>query len=198
RLPPACDQRLPVLMRIGRLALACLGLGLVVAGMQARELWTLWSTPEAVHLRSGDAAPPLRFRTAEGKDQDLESLRGSPVLVTFWASWCVPCRAELPELANVVKEVNAEEGPPVHVLAINTSDEARDAAAVIRDPAYGAFLFGVDGDGSMARAWGASVLPTLVLVRPDGKIAEVREGYDPHMGGRLRGWIKATRRKQAE
>lgn len=185
-------------MRIGRLALACLGLGLVVAGLQARELWTLWSTPKAVHLRSGDAAPPLRFRTAEGKDQDLESLRGSPVLVAFWASWCVPCRAELPELANLVKEVNAEEAPPVHVLAINTSDEPRDAAAVIRDPAYAGFVFGVDADGAMAKAWGASALPTLVLVRPDGKIEEARVGYDPHTGVRLRGWIKATRRKQAE
>ena len=182
-------------MRLGRPALICLGLGILVAGLQAGELWSLWSTPQPLRLHRGDLAPALRFRSTEGREQDLAGLRGSPVLVAFWASWCVPCRAELPELAKAVKEMNAEAGPTVHVLAINTADEPQDAAAVIRDPSYAGFVFGLDPDGKLAKAWGANALPTLVLVRPDGKIEEARVGYDRYTSYRLHSFVRAARPK---
>ena len=182
-------------MRVTRLGLACLGLALLVAALQARELHVLWSTPKPLQLRDGDPAPPLRFRTKDGKEQDLAALQGSPVVVTFWASWCVPCRAELPELANVVKELNAEPGvPAIRVLAINTSDEPREAERVMRDPTYADFTFHIDDDGRLAEAWGARALPTMVLVRPDGKIESARIGYHSYMSQHLRSWVRSVRK----
>jgi thiol-disulfide isomerase/thioredoxin len=182
---------------LSRQGLVCVVLGLLVVGLQVRELRLVSSIPASVKLRTGDPAPPLRFQTPDGRQEDLASLRGSPVLVTFWASWCVPCRAELPELARAVKEMNTEAAPPVRVLAINTSDDTGDAQQVMSDPAYADFTFGLDGDGSIAKAWGASALPTMVLVRPDGKVDESRVGYDPYLGSRLRAWVRGVRPKDA-
>ena len=177
-------------MRVGRLGLLCAGLAAVVAGFQAREISILWSTPEPVRLEKGDLAPPLRFHAPDGTLHDLADLRGGPVVVTFWASWCLPCRAEMPELAKALTELNVGAERPLKIVAINTSDDPAQARPVLRDPTYAAFQFGVDPDGTLAKAWGARGLPTTVLVGVDGKVVYSHTGFDMALKWRLKSWLR--------
>jgi peroxiredoxin len=81
------------------------------------------SVPSANRLRIGQPAPDLTARTLDGRRMSLRDLQGSSVAISFWASWCEPCKAEMPELqgaatryANtglVVLAVNAGEPDPI-------------------------------------------------------------------------------------
>jgi thiol-disulfide isomerase/thioredoxin len=85
--------------------------------------------PGTVHNRDnlrpcvGDTAPELRFTDFDGKPRLLSKLRGKPVLLDFWATWCGPCRAEFPNL----REVHETFGEKVTVLSVNLDDALRTA-----------------------------------------------------------------------
>ena len=85
----------------------------------------LW-LPAALALDTGDAAPALRGPTLDGKSFDLATLKGHVVVVNLWATWCGPCREEMPLLDAFAKK-HAAEGV---VLVGLDEDAAKDAADV--------------------------------------------------------------------
>jgi thiol-disulfide isomerase/thioredoxin len=131
--------------------------------------------------------PNLEFLTVDGSEKiDLESLRGRPVLLTFWASWCGPCRKELPELGE---------------LAIELEDEGFTLVTVNMDrsPAMGMrFLekYGIDvpvylmSSRDIAQL-GVEALPTSVLIDRDGRPVQIYEGYSPQVPGDIRRLVLA-------
>ena len=127
----------------------------------------LWPTRQPI--------PPLEVTDLNGKVWRLADLRGKAVLINFWASWCEPCREEMPSLASLAEFYGPEK---LVVLAVNfkeSSTKMRQYAKstdlslpVIPDPA-----------GDLARLWGASVFPTTVLIAADGKPRQrIRGGVD--------------------
>ena len=70
----------------------------------------------------GRTAPPIEAQLMDGGDFSLESLRGSPVVLSFWASWCGPCRNELPALSELAKK-----RPTVKFYAVNVDREMQPA-----------------------------------------------------------------------
>lgn len=137
-----------------------------------------------------EAPPPfpnLEFRTLTmDRTFDLESLRGSPVLITFWASWCGPCRVELPEL----EELHEELGPEgFELVTVNmdhyTAQAQRFLAAMKLDiPTYRIHP-------KQMMELGVNAIPTSVLIGPDGEVAGLYEGYAP-------GVVKEVRRRVLE
>ncbi len=126
-------------------------------------------------LRIGGAlargeAPPVPTVTlpalTAGPPVALAALRGHPVVINFWASWCVPCREEAPLLEQVSKEYRNR---GVVVLGIDTQDlEAPARAFLVR---YGITYPNVrDPDGSVSRLFGATGVPETFFISPDGKI----------------------------
>ncbi len=133
---------------------------------------------------AGSEAPAFTLRSVEGAPVSLASLRGRPVLVNFWASWCPPCRAELPDLqALAVSQDGCLEVVGVALQSGGPEDVA--AFARRRGVAYPLLM----GDDAVARAYGVEALPRSVLVDAQGRIVRSWDGQiDP---ARVRDAVRA-------
>jgi peroxiredoxin len=114
----------------------------------------------------GGAAPALELRDLDGGSRSLDDYRGKVVLVNFWASWCEPCRAEMPSIERLRRAMG---GRPFVVLAVNVGDSSRVAREFAEKLSIG-FTVLLDRDGRATRAWGAKVLPASFVIGPDGSI----------------------------
>jgi cytochrome c biogenesis protein CcmG, thiol:disulfide interchange protein DsbE len=120
---------------------------------------------------SGRAAPALRLRTLDGGRVDLAALRGRPVVVNFWATWCEPCVREFPLLARAAGHRAAR----LAVVGVLYRDQPDAARAFVRQHG-GSWPVGVDADGRTTAAWGVVGLPQTFFVRPDGTLASHQLG----------------------
>lgn len=115
---------------------------------------------------SGGATPALELVDLEGKKHRLADYRGSAVLVNFWATWCVPCREEMPSIERLRASL---EGRRFVVLAVNLAEpESRIRKFLEGVPVRFPVL--LDRDTQTTRAWQAKVLPATYIVGPDGAI----------------------------
>lgn len=142
----------------------------------------------------GAEAPPFILATADGQAVDLEDLRGTVVVLDFWATWCPPCRVALPKLAEVA-EWGSTEQLPLSVITVNVW-EIRDPQGDTPDArleAVRAFMqqhrlmlpIGMDYTDEVAAAYGVQGIPTTVIIRADGIVHAVHSGADPEYVERL-------------
>jgi thiol-disulfide isomerase/thioredoxin len=130
---------------------------------------------EAAHVPGvGDTAPSFIGYGLDGKKVLLESYAGKVIVVSFWASWCPPCRMELPVLARIQIAGKGH----IQVVAINVEDRDvfRNAAKILKD-----FPIKLTNDESEKAfsAFGVKGLPHLLVIGKDLRIISVREGYGP-------------------
>jgi len=115
---------------------------------------------------SGGATPPLALQDLDGRSHRLEDYRGKVVLVNFWATWCDPCRAEMPAM-NKLRASLA--GRPFAVLAVNLAEsESRIRRFMEQVPLDFPVL--LDRDSGAAKAWKARVLPVSFVLDAGGRI----------------------------
>lgn len=140
------------------LILASLLLGLAGAPGAAQELplahWT------------GGPAPALALTDLDGRRHDLPAYRGTVLVVNFWATWCAPCREELPSLERLR---DALRGKRVEVLTVNVNEgESRVRRFLIDVPLRLPVL--LDRHGEAQRAWKVRGLPATFVLDPGGSI----------------------------
>ncbi len=117
-------------------------------------------------LTVGTLAPNFRLPRLDGGEIDLSALRGRPVLVNFWASWCAPCRAEMPALARVAQ--NYEQAGLV-VVGINQLEDPDAVRQFVQE--FGVtFPIALDRDGTVSRDWRVYGIPQTYLIDADGVI----------------------------
>ena len=143
-------------------ALALPGMGAERAGTMREAGWL-----EALDLRSyapGTRAPEFSGRTLEGQTVSLAELRGRVVLLNFWATWCLECRAEMP----VIEGLQREFGPNgLTILGINAGERA-EAVRRFADDLRLTFPLVLDPRGDVGRRYGVVGLPTTFLIGRDG------------------------------
>lgn len=116
--------------------------------------------------------PVLGGTDLQGQPWRLAELRGKAVLINFWASWCEPCRAEMPSLQALADLYGPQR---LVVLAVNFKEPAATVQRYVQRTAFPLPVL-LDPDGHIARQWGASVFPTTVLVGADGRVRGLVRG----------------------
>ncbi|MBS0500533.1 MAG: TlpA family protein disulfide reductase [Burkholderiaceae bacterium] len=161
-----------------RLTLAGLLLAGALPGAQAQNVAKPWPASRAL--------PPLAGTDLQGKAWDLAALRGRAVLVNFWATWCAPCKEEMPALQTLAEL----EGERLAVLAVN----AREPLPRVRRYAQATGLtlpVLPDPQGAITRAWGVTVFPTTVLIDTRGRPQRTITGAVDWSDAPALGWVQA-------
>ena len=122
----------------------------------------------------GDPAPDFELATLDGGTARLSDFRGRPVILNFWATWCAPCRLEMPELQRAQTEFDAAGEGPI-VLTINEGDSAEQVGEFFAE--VGLTLTALlDSEGEVGTTYGAFFLPTTIIIGPDGAVVAVHRG----------------------
>lgn len=120
----------------------------------------------------GFAAPDFELSSLEGDVIRLSDFRGRPVILNFWATWCPPCRAEMPAIQNVATR-HRDAG--LIVLLINEGEDAATIRGFLTDIGVDLSV-ALDSDGAVGSEYRVRGLPTTVFVRADGTIEDVAVG----------------------
>jgi len=118
-------------------------------------------------------APDFTLRNLEGQNLRLKEQRGQVVLVNFWATWCAPCRQEMPKLNALYDKYK---GSGFVLLGVNVDDDTRNAASVaaklgVRFPVL------LDTDKSVSKLYQLNSMPSTVLIDRDGRVRFLHRGY---------------------
>jgi cytochrome c biogenesis protein CcmG, thiol:disulfide interchange protein DsbE len=119
----------------------------------------------------GRALPNLVLRDFEGRELTLGDYAGRPLVVNFWASWCPPCGAEMPDFERVHQSV----GEKVAFLGVNMRDD-RNLAEDLAESTGVTYRLADDPDGELFRALDGAGMPTTVFIDADGDVVDVVAG----------------------
>ena len=143
------------------------------AGRAAAQV--IYKPTGARTIEAGVPAPQIDLETLEGGRVKLSALRGHPVVITFWGTWCPPCRDEFPALV-AAHQKHRDAG--LEVLAVNQRDQelsTKDVEAFAKE--YGVdFAVALDPKGRSRRTFRLLALPTTVFVDSAGMIRTVHPG----------------------
>lgn len=121
--------------------------------------------------QAGPPVPDLPFETFDGQRTNLAAFEGQPLVVNFWASWCPPCVAEMPEFERVHLARHDE----VRFIGLNTQDNLADAEALVELTGV-TYDLGLDPDGELFRQFEVIAMPSTYFVGDDGVIVHDHAG----------------------
>lgn len=145
---------------------------LVLALLNARWVAANWDAVRVVTTPAGSAAPDFTVELLDGKTLRLAELRGRPVVLVFFATWCGPCKMEMPGLERLYRQKQSE----ASFLAVDTEGaEARSAVDAFRRALGLTFPIAVAG-APVADQYHVDSIPHTVILDGEGKVREVLSG----------------------
>jgi len=124
---------------------------------------------------TGQTAPDFVLKSATGENLRLSEYRGDVVMINFWATWCGPCRQEMPlldELYNRYQRVG------FNLLGINIDDDSRRAMAMVNELDI-SFPVLFDEDKKVSKLYEVEAMPLAILLDREGTVRHVHHGYQP-------------------
>ena len=134
----------------------------------------------SVFLLSGvhaaaEMAPNFTLKNRSGKNIKLSELRGQVVMINFWASWCGPCRQEMPILEKLYKKYKSL---GFVILGVNVDEDRKQAESLLKQiPVSFPILF--DTDNKISAKYNVTAMPSSYFVDRDGKLRSEHKGYLP-------------------
>jgi peroxiredoxin len=122
-------------------------------------------------LEKGDLAPAFELTTLDGKKMKLSDYRGKKVILNFWATWCPPCKAEIPDMEKFYSNYKEKN---IAILGVNLTKAEQDQSAVksfVKE--YGVtYPIPLDKESSVAEMYQVSAIPTSYIIDPQGIIIQ--------------------------
>jgi peroxiredoxin len=152
------------------------------ARRSARPSFALRIAALAVALTAGTAssaiapatpAPDFNLHAMSGSNLRLKEQRGRVVMVNFWATWCAPCRQEMPQLVRLYEKYRAT---GFVLIGVNVDDDSSKAVEVAKKLGV-TFPVVLDADKTVSKLYDVSTMPSTVLIDRDGKVRYVHRGY---------------------
>jgi peroxiredoxin len=143
------------------------------------------STGLSAGVISGNA-PDFTLKSSNGENIKLSELRGQVVLINFWASWCGPCRQEMPEL-NKLYEKYKKLG--FIILGVNVEEDETAALRIIEEDKIG-FPVLFDSENKVSKLYNVDAMPTTVLVARNGSMRYLHRAYKPGDIDEYIMWVK--------
>jgi peroxiredoxin len=140
-------------------------------------LMSLLATAASAGTASGGAAPAPDFAlpARDGGELRLSELKGQVVMINFWATWCGPCRQEMP----LLEQIHAKYEPlGFTMVGVNVEQDSAAAQAWLRNvPVTFPILF--DRKSAVSSSFGVEAMPSSVLIDREGRVRHVHRGYKP-------------------
>jgi thiol-disulfide isomerase/thioredoxin len=143
---------------------------LLVAFILILSSSSIWAKPFAV----GDEPFDFVGKGLSGDEVRVSDFKGKIVIVSFWASWCAPCRKELPALAGIQKSATPER---LQVISINIDEDRRVFKKIADALSDTQLLFISDANKRAYRKYGVEGIPHMLIINAAGKVASVHIGY---------------------
>ena len=146
--------------------------------MKAVRLALLWFIALAAALPAAavapnSAAPDFTLHAMDGTNLRLQQQRGRVVLVNFWATWCGPCREEMPQLNKLYDKYRSS---GFVLLGVNVDDDASKGMEVAQKLGV-KFPVLLDTDKKVSKLYDLATMPSTVLIDRDGRVRYVHRGY---------------------
>ena len=124
---------------------------------------------------AGGPAPQFTLAARGGRDVSLTQYRGQVVMINFWASWCGPCRQEMPLLESIYKRYNKR---GFTLLGVNVEPDSKAADEWLRDTPV-SFPILYDKDSKVSKLYEVAGMPCTVIIDRSGKLRVLHRGYKP-------------------
>jgi thiol-disulfide isomerase/thioredoxin len=124
-----------------------------------------------VGLKPGSLAPDFEFSDFEGRRQRLSDYRGRAVAINFWASWCGPCEAEMPDLAQALRRY-----PTLAIIGMNNGESYRTAQRFLEKVQVELTAFGFDPQQAVVRRYAVDGMPTTYFIDANGIVTRIVTG----------------------
>lgn len=144
----------------------------------------LFGTANSANIQG--KAPNFTLKSNTGKNIKLSELRGQVVLLNFWASWCGPCRQEMPLLEKLQQRYSAL---GFTVLGVNVEEDSSKAKSLLKDiPVSFPILF--DTQNTVSEQYKVSAMPSTVMIDRNGNMRYLHKGYKPGDEAQYKKWVK--------
>jgi peroxiredoxin len=155
------------------------GTGSEIAEMTAKTFFRIFYAIFIAALTApswaNDAAPDFTLKSTQGDNIRLSEHRGEVVLLNFWASWCGPCRQEMPLLDALQQRYNKL---GFSVVGVNVDKDSALANKMLKDIPV-TFPVLLDNTGAVSASYNVSAMPTTVIIDRDGNMRYLHKGYKP-------------------
>src|SRR5436190_10847273 len=148
------------------------GMGKIVKGMALAALFVL----PAFAATSSGPAPAFQLSGRGGKTIDLSQFKGQVVMINFWATWCGPCRTEMPLLEDIYKKYKPM---GFTMLGVNVEPDSKSAEAWLAQQKPVTFPIAFDTDSKVSKLYKVAGMPSTIFVDRKGNVREIHKGYKP-------------------
>lgn len=169
------DKRAKIIIAIAAFALLLI-LAVVGYNLLSQKVKPQQNTAAASSQTSKTSAPDFTVQDINGNNVSLSDFKGKPVVLNFWASWCPPCKAEMPDYEKMYQQYSSQ---GVVFMMVNMTDGSRETTATakqfLKDSKY-TFSAYFDLKSNAAETYGISSIPDSIFIDKNGKIVNAYEG----------------------